>query len=249
MSDRVLCNSNKRCIWSPDSQSPGRVLCLHVDTTYQHLYLGLIFRPGSIAYWLTSYSYGPRPSIYTWYIEGGFFFVSLGKPNPAFYPGTDTWETNWYIYLDTWSRAGIWKKRGTIVTGTPFGFYDLVYTNPPGSAYQYDQILHIVSTILKFTVTYDVEFPLTSGGTVTTTIDILCEGIVPINIYNIIWPTPWSSAVFTPCMIQPNETVTVSATVTLPPEAQEQRIESGLVLIEADVSAFKVIVDARNSDF
>jgi hypothetical protein len=95
-------------------------------------------------------------------------------------------------------------------------------------------------------VSYDVEFPLISGGIVTTTIDILCEGIVPINIYNITWPTPWSSAAFTPRMIQPNETITISETVTLPPEAQEQRSEYGLVLIEADVSTFYVNVYVRN---
>jgi hypothetical protein len=163
-------------------------------------------------------------------------------------------EANWYIRYyqfhpsTYYASLAIWKKRGTLVTETPFGLYDLVFVSPSYELYQYGNrlVLRVVSTILKFTVSYDVEFPLISGGTVTTTIDILCEGIVPINIYNITWPTPWSSAAFTPRMIQPNETITISETVTLPPEAQEQRSEYGLVLIEADVSTFNVNVYVRN---
>lgn len=237
MSGRAIYDpTSGRCLWSEDSDSPGRALFNPLPALPPAVYvqMGVPW-----ATWWTFGWDGPNSR----YSSGGLSF-----------PG-DIWRCHvsggsWVLHYEL--NSGGYMVAGADWTNDAagaapwdvFGYYSLVSVYPPETEYQYQRV-RIVSTILQLSTSAYTNI-LPDGGTENFTLRLTAVGAKRVRVDSITYPDGFTGATWAG-VLAPGEyhEEAVSASVAAyPPQAGY----SGDIVVATNISPFMIGVSITNNN-
>ena len=235
MSGRAIYDpTSGRCLWSEDSDSPGRAL-----------FNGLPERPPNIfvqmgipwaAWWTFSWDAGNNRyaagnlmflgSVWRAYVSGSLWVMHYELNNEGIQIAAADWHND-VAGVDPWDV---------------FGYYSLVSVYPPGTEYQYQRV-RIVSSILQLTTSAYTNV-LPDGGTVSFTLRLTAVGAKRVRVDSITYPVGFSGPTWAG-VLAPGEyhEVTVTATLAAYPPLVSL---SGEIVVATNISPFFKFVSVTN---